>query len=574
MTRSRVRPIDNSACSISAIATAVALGWAAFFATSAAAQENTTLRGAIATEENGMAPLPSTRPRFAERSTELPQATSAPRYRPVSEGALPDEAPEAELDGYVEPGAIATNDLTAARTVRRRSTADRADTGQEEQSPAARSQTAGERLVGEEQADDTTLTTGTVRTGSAIAGDEERNTAARVSSERVGAIEAIPAEQQDDPYAAPGIRIGSFLLRPTLSQGIEWTSNNQSTAGGSSDFLSSTNLNIEAASQWSRHSATLSLDGTYRTSITGTGFSEFTGSADAAGVVDVGNDYRVNAGAGYSRGPEAATSPTVLSGTAGRALRQTLTGTLGVEKHAGKLRASLTGEVARNTYGNATLSGGGTLSQADRNNTLYSATLRGGYEISPALVPFIELEYGRRNYDQRLDSGGFARSANIFGARGGVEFDLGEKLNGEVSAGWLGETIDDSRLASISALSVDAQINWSPMRGTIVALNAGTEVEGSTNPASSGSVLYDASVSLTRQMRANLTGTATLGAGWRRYAASADRDLTLNGELSLTWWLNRFAGVTGRASHERVSSNVAGRGSQTSTVFLGLTLRR
>lgn len=572
MPRLRVSPMQSKS-GISGIAIAVAFGWAVYGVGVAPAQERTTLRGAINAEQEGATPLPSTRPRFVARADETPETSQVPRYRPVSEGAVPDEAFETELDGYIAPqsGGVATNDITAARTVRARRT-QRADAEENGERGTDTRQSRTTQADGDDDASD--LTTGTIRARSVVAEDEERYSAAESTAERVGAVEELTRDPEDDPYAAPGLRVGSFLLRPTLRQGIEWTSNNQGTTGGSSDFLSSTNLNVEAASQWSRHSATLTLDGTYRTSITGSGFSEFTGSAEATGAIDVGNDYRINAGAGYSRRPEEATSPTVLTGTLSRALRQTLTGSLGAEKHSGKLRAALTGDVVRNTYGSATLSGGGTVSQADRNNTVYSATLRGGYEISPALVPFVEVEYGRRSYDQRLDSAGFARSAYIFGARGGVEFDLGEKLNGEFSAGWLSENIDDARLASISALSLDAEVNWSPMRGTTVALNAGTDIEGSTTAGSSGSVLYNASVSVTRQMRANLTGTATLGAGWRRYAASTDRDTTLNGALSMTWWLNRYAGVTGNVSHERVSSNVAGRGSQTTTVFLGLTLRR
>ena len=79
MTRSRVRPINYSACNISGIATAVAIGWVSCFATSAFAQESTALRGSVASGESGMTPLPTSRPRFAERSTELPPTTSAPR---------------------------------------------------------------------------------------------------------------------------------------------------------------------------------------------------------------------------------------------------------------------------------------------------------------------------------------------------------------------------------------------------------------------------------------------------------------------------------------------------------------
>ena len=579
MTTLRVRsnPLPLSmACSRAALLAAVGMA-AAVVSAPALAQTADGLRGPVL-EDGALRILPSQRQRLPGQ----PQADAArpptPAYRPVSQGALPDEPTTPELDGFVatSPATATSNDLTAARTVRR-TAGRRENTGDEGEQAVSDSSDESTRAetnadAGEQTDDD--LTTGTVRTGRVDAGDLERNVAAEAEAERARAMEAQRAETEDEPYAAPGIRVGSFILRPTLEQGIEWTSNAQSTASGSSDFLSRTSLGLEAASDWSRHSAALSLNGTYRTSITGSGFSEFTGSAAADVGLDVGNDYRINAGAGYSRGPEEATSPSVISGTLSRPLRQTLTGSLGVEKHSGLLRAALTGNVERSTYGVATLSTGGSVSQADRNNTLYSATLRGGYEISPALVPFVEVEYGRRLYDQRLDAGGFARSANRYGARAGVEFDMGEKLDGELSAGWITEKLDDTRLAAISAFSLDADINWSPIRGTIVNLNAGTDIEGSTTAGSSGSVLYDASLSVTRELRANLTATALIGAGWRRYAASSDRDTTLNGELSLTWWMNRYAGIRGRASHERVSSNVAGRNSQTTTVYLGLTLRR
>ncbi|MBO6718641.1 MAG: outer membrane beta-barrel protein [Rhizobiaceae bacterium] len=581
MTTLRVRPIVQRhlrACSCVAIVLvagcAVGIG-----ARTAEAQDARELRGGISSRDSqGLRPLPSQRFRLeTERELEASRAP-LPQYRPASAGAVPDEdqtgPADQELDGFVATGP-ATNDLTAART-RRRSAAASAEEVEDglDENGALAARTATARPTDSEEDTDNLLTTGTVRGRSVDFLDEERNRSVEADAQRAQAIEAIESAEEDDPFAAPGIRVGSFLLRPTLQQGIEWTSNAQSTAGGSADFLSSTNLNLDAQSQRSRHSASLSLDGTYRTSITGSGFSEFTGSADADLGIDIGNDYRLNAGAGYSRGPEEATSPTVLTGTAGRALRQTLTASLGAEKHAGPLRAALTGEVTRNIYGDAVLSTGGTLSQVDRNSTLYSATLRGGYAISPALVPFVEVEYGRLLYDQTLDASGYARSANRYGARAGIEFDAGEKLNGEVSAGWIAERFDDSRLAPVSGISVDVDIAWSPMRGTVVNLAAGTDIEGSTVAGSSGSVLYDASLSVTRQLRANLTGTASLGAGWRRYTASTDRDFTLDGALSLTWWMSRYAGLTGRASHERVSSNVADRDSQTTTVYLGLTLRR
>src|SRR5690606_10798540 len=143
-------------------------------------------------------------------------------------------------------------------------------------------------------------------------------------------------------------------------------------------------------------------------------------------------------------------------------------------------------------YGDAQLATGGTISQGERNNTLYTMTLRGGYEVSPAMRPFVEGEVGRRLYDARTDSAGFARSATRYGARAGLEFGLGEKFSGELAAGWLGEKPDDARLPLLSGLTADASVVWSPIRGTIVNLDVSTEVEAATFGAGAGTLVYAA----------------------------------------------------------------------------------
>src|SRR5690606_15956616 len=102
--------------------------------------ETTGLRGAIVQEDDvshvrpGRVKLPSQRPRTAGARVLLDDTpTGTSRYQPVSEGALPDDEVNAELDGYVPTGspASATSDLTAARLVRRRAQADDEVTGDE-----------------------------------------------------------------------------------------------------------------------------------------------------------------------------------------------------------------------------------------------------------------------------------------------------------------------------------------------------------------------------------------------------------------------------------------------------------
>jgi hypothetical protein len=338
--------------------------------------------------------------------------------------------------------------------------------------------------------------------------------------------------------------------------------------------LSETTLRLNATSDWALNSATIDAYGTYRKSLSGQDIHDLRGRVDGTLTLDLDNDWRATATLGYEASPESASSPVVIQNTTSRPLHQAIDGSLGIGKDVGKARLDLTGTAERDLYGDADLQGGGTLSQKDRNATLYTARLRGGYEISPALTPFAEAEIGRRVYDEQADAGGYERSADRLGFRAGTAVDLGEKLNGEVSAGWIREAPDDGRLPAIAGVSVDANLKWSPERGTTVGLNGITTVEGTTTPGESGSILYSGRLSVDRQIRADLSANATLGADWRDYSGSDGQDRILSAEAGLTWWLNRYAGLTTRARYEKQTSNLSGRDYDATSVFLGLKVQR
>src|SRR5690606_20969324 len=118
------------------------------------------------------------------------------------------------------------------------------------------------------------------------------------------------------------------------------------------------------------------------------------------------------------------------------------------------------------------------------------------------------------------------------------------------------------------------RLAWSPVRGTLVELSGSTEVEGTTAAGETGSLLYSGSLAVSRDLRADLTGRALLGIDLRDYAGSSARDTVVRGEASLTWWMNRYAGLTGRARHEIQRSNLPGRDYDATSVYLGMTFQR
>src|SRR5690606_24144326 len=318
------------------------------------------------------------------------------------------------------------------------------------------------------------------------AGTVEEAELSRRQNTRVPAIEGQDFRREENPYAPLGLRVGTFVLRPSVEQGLTWTSNANDSPEGGEAVLSETTLRLRAASDWSLHRANLDASTTIRRSLSGEDVKEAEGDINANLELDLANRLTGRASLGYSFGRESASSPVSIPGVEEQPLRHTIVGTLGIEKGVGPLRLRATGEVSRNQYGDAELVGGGTLSQSDRNSTLALVRLRGGYEISPALMPFIEVEAGRRFYDEERDSAGYARSATRLGARAGLTFDLSEKLRGEISAGWISEDPEDSRLEALSGPALAASLEWSPMRGTIVGLDAFTAVEGTTTAGESG----------------------------------------------------------------------------------------
>lgn len=517
------------------------------------------------------------------KSTPGQNDSPAPAYVPVSPGAVPDAADSAVTTGGIaastpDNSAFSDDPAPLAKSPPwkpRQDDAQDADTPMKPgRKPTAKAGTAAATADADTMgADQSEARVQPANQRAKTLNADDRQPLDQ-GAERTGSIEGLDRKREDDPFAAVGIRAGSFVLRPTLEQGVTATSNADSSFNGSSAILSETTLRLNALSDWRENSA--SADGylTYRKTLSGQQIEDLRGRVDGTLNIDLDHDLRAIAKLGYEAAPESASSPVVIEDTVSQPLRQTLDGSLGIEKDVGKARFGLTGAIEHDAYGDAKLSSGGTLSQKDRDSTLYTATLRGGYEISPALTPFVELETGRRLYGQRIDDSGYERSATRLGARAGVELDMGEKLAGEFSAGWLREAIDDDRLAPISGATVNADLKWSPERGTTVGLSGTTIVEGTTTPGESGDLLYSGRLSLERQIRDNLTGSAALGADWRDYVGSDGHDLTLSAEASLTWWLNRYAGLTTRARTEKLTSNLPGREETTNSIFVGLKLQR
>ncbi|MEM7300570.1 MAG: outer membrane beta-barrel protein [Pseudomonadota bacterium] len=407
-------------------------------------------------------------------------------------------------------------------------------------------------------------------------------------------IEGSVSQPDDDPYAPIGLRMGTFTLLPTIEQSLGVTSNADATSGGSESAFSQTDVSVEARSDWSRHEFLLQMQATYQKFLNGSTDDLPSAGGDATLRLDVNQDVTINFGLGYDFTNESASSSnlTNLTGVITRAdgtvvgaaaAGPTVTNRPGVHaveafaeanRNAGKFGVSLRGTIIKTTYENADLSNGTSVSQGDRDNVLATGRIRLSYEHTPAIAPFVEVSYGKRTYDQRLDRNGNRRDGTNYALRGGVAYDFGEKLTGEIAAGYAAEKFDDAGLNTLSGVTVDGNIVWSPQRLTTVTATATTSLVPSTIANDSGSIRYSGTLNIARQFKPQLRIDAGVTASFEDFDGTGREDVVYGANTGFVWSLNRSAAITGRLSYEKSESSDPDSDFDTTTARVGLRLRK
>ncbi|MCV9998433.1 outer membrane beta-barrel protein [Pararhizobium sp. YC-54] len=430
-------------------------------------------------------------------------------------------------------------------------------------------------LPGAAPAQDAAITTGSISTdaGEPLLNDPMVDEDMARTNLRENTVDGLRSQLDIDRNDAQGIRLGSFTLKPTLGQSYNFESNKTGNSKENRSYLE-TGLKGTLTSDWSRHQLTVTGEGTWQRNVSGTGETEPTADVEAALRLDLSEQTTATLKAGYHFEREDSTDPNAISNASVQSGIDQYTLGAGIERDFGILRGSAKIDFDRYVYGDAELDNGGTLSMKDRNRNAGALTVRVGYELSPALIPFIEASAGKSIYDLRRDTLGFERSYDSYGARAGIEADLGEKLNGEIALGYQTYRFDDNRLDELKGFTIDGLINWSPQRGTDIAYGISTGIEPSTTAGESGAMVYTLSSRATHELRTALVARLSNSLTFRNFqsGSSDDEKVWLTG-AGLTWDLNRYLALTGDVSYEHTTRD-SGPATNIARVGVGLTLRR
>jgi len=387
-----------------------------------------------------------------------------------------------------------------------------------------------------------------------------------------------------DEYAQLGIRAGAFDLYPAVDLIGGYATNPGASPDPKGAALYTVAPELRAQSNWSRHELKAELRGSY------TGYSPdetptlsrpyFNGKVD--GRIDVRETTQINLGTRALVSTDNPGSPNLQAGLSKLPVFVTYGGNAGVTQRLNRFEIMAKGDAERTSYQDSQLTDGTTASNKDRDYNQYTMTLRGSYELTPGVKPFVEVGADTRVHDLATDYSGYQRNSKGYVANIGSTFEMSRLLTGEVSVGYLTRDYDDARFERLKGLIGSASLVW-----TVDALNTvkltGTSTLGESNiPGVPGVFYRDAGVQWDHAFRRWLIGTLKAGIGQDLYEGTSSPGSNVAGRTDnrysagagITYKIDRTMQLKGEFQQNWLRSNVTGVDYTASTFLIGLRLQR
>lgn len=405
----------------------------------------------------------------------------------------------------------------------------------------------------------------------------------RVAASVSGTAQGQPARRRlkpdDDPFAAVGFHAGSLLFKPAIEISAGYDNNPARTPAGSGAGYYVIAPELLIASDWSRHSLTADLRGSFTafpglvmpSSPQSIDRPDFTGKV--VGRIDVTRDSQIDLETRLRVGTDNPGSPNIAANLSRFPVFGTIGQSIGLTQRFNRLELSASGGLDRTVFEDSHLTDGSVTSNVDRNYDQYMLTARAAYEVGPGVKPFVEVSADRRIHDVAADRSGYLRDSAGVSARAGSTFELSRLLTGEASIGYGARSYEDSRLAGLSGLLTAASLVWTVTPLTRITMSAKSSLDETTVAGVSGSLSRDYGLQVDHAFRRWLIGTAKIGTGTSDYGgARFDRRYFVEGDL--LYKLSRTFHLKGQIRHDWLQSTAPGATSSATVVMLGLRVQR
>jgi hypothetical protein len=336
----------------------------------------------------------------------------------------------------------------------------------------------------------------------------------------------LPIAGEVDPYAALGIRAGSFILLPSLDVSAAASTNPERIPGGAPAPYMVAAPELIVRSDWERHSLTADIAGSW---------TQYVGdllpslnvpymNSKVDGRIDVTRDTQINLQLRGLISTDNPGSPNNQFGLAQLPINFDVGQTVGITQQFNRLTLNLRGTFDRTTYNPSLLTDGEYSSNADRNFDQWGGVGRIAYEIDPALRPFIQIEGDQRVHDEAFDRNNLQRESVGVTEKVGAAINMFGSLSGEMAIGYVNRAYKDPTLPTIQGVVGDGALIWQPTGLTTAKLSATSQIYETTVAGASGQFSRDLAVEVDHSFRYWLVGILKGGYGNDVYPGAGLQD--------------------------------------------------
>jgi hypothetical protein len=336
----------------------------------------------------------------------------------------------------------------------------------------------------------------------------------------------LPILAEPDPYAALGIRAGSFILLPSLDFSGAASTNPEHIPGGPPAAYVVAAPELIVRSDWERHSLTADIAGSWtqytQDLVPSLNVPYMNSRVD--GRIDVTRDTAINLQLRGIINTDNPGSPNTQFGVAQLPINFDVGQTVGITQQFNRLSVSFKGTFDRTTYNPSLLTDGEYSSNADRNFDQYGGIGRIAYELDPGLRPFVQVEGDQRVHDEPFDRNNLQRESVGIAGKVGAAVNMFGSLTGEMAIGYVDRVYKDPTLPKVAGVIGDGAVLWQPSALTSAKLSATSQIYETTFNGASGQFSRDLTLEVDHAFRYWLIGILKGGYGNDVYPGSGLQD--------------------------------------------------
>lgn len=367
------------------------------------------------------------------------------------------------------------------------------------------------------------------------------------------------AQRTYPQYEPQGVRVGTFVLRPSLAVSETYDSNIFARETNKvDDAVTTINPHVRLESDWANHALSVDADLEQILHVNETGEDRTNWSISAAGRVDVLRDTSVSVGLLYGSFTEGRGAPDAVGTAAEPTPYEDITATAGVEQRFGRLSAELSGSYQKLDFDDVPLIGGGIDENDDRDRTVIETAVQVGYQVVADTVVFLRGTYNWRDHDVEPPVATVDRDSDGYEVVAGVNFELGSLATGEIYAGYQEQDFESPAFGDVSGAAYGANIDWYVTPLTTVRFGAAKSLQDTTTVGASSFDQQQFSVGVDHEFLRNLIASVDVAYAMEDYEGTSREDDVLEIDFGIDYAFNRNFSAGFFYGYEERDSSVTG----------------